>query len=82
MGKQKTAKVTISLTRELLDCADRLARERALTRSGVIAELLSKEAEAKTRAFMAEGYRVMGMENLRESEEALGLTSEVVLRDA
>lgn len=82
MGKQKTAKVTISLTRELLDCADRLARERALTRSGVIAELLRKEAEVKTRALMAEGYRAMSTEDLREAEEALDLTSEVVLRDA
>ncbi|MDP2952884.1 MAG: ribbon-helix-helix protein, CopG family, partial [Chloroflexota bacterium] len=40
------AKVTISLPRDLLALADRLARERSTTRSAVIAELLEKEEEA------------------------------------
>ena len=81
MVEQKVAKITISLRKELLDVADRLAKERSTTRSGVIAELLDSEEEARIQALMAEGYRTMAEENLREAEEALNLTSEVVLRD-
>ena len=32
-------------------------------------------------ALMAEGYRAMSAENLQEAEEALNLTSDVMLRD-
>lgn len=81
MAQQKVAKVTISLPHELLEFADELARQRTTTRSGVITELLQKEEEAHLQALMAEGYQQMGQENRREAEEALRLTSEVVLRD-
>ncbi len=81
MVEQKFSKITISLPRSLLDLADRLARERSSSRSGVIAELLKKEEEARMQALMAEGYQQLGEENRLEAEEALNLTSEVVLRD-
>jgi len=81
MGQGNVAKITISLSKEILDFADQLAKERSTSRSGVIAELLENEEEARIQALMAEGYREMGEENLREAEEALNLTSEVILRD-
>ena len=81
MRDQRVSKITISLSATLLDFADRLARERATTRSGVIAGLLRKEEEAKTQALMAEGYQEMAEENLREAEEALNVTREVILRN-
>ena len=81
MPEQKVAKVTISLRTDILDFADRLAREHSTTRSGVIAELLRKEEDARIQALMAEGYRYMSDENREEAEDALNLTSEVVLRD-
>ncbi len=81
MVEQKFSKITISLPRSLLDLADRLARERSSSRSGVIAELLKKEEEVRMQALMAEGYQQLGEENRLEAEEALNLTSEVVLRD-
>ena len=81
MAQQKVAKVTISLPREMLDIADRLARKNSKSRSQVIAELLKKEEKAQLRALMAEGYRVMGVENRREAEEWLKITREVVLRN-
>ena len=59
----------------------RLVKERSTTRSGIIAELLKKEDASAIEGLMARGYREWGVENLRESEEALGLTGEVVLRD-
>ena len=81
MGEQKVAKITISLPRNLLDFADRLVLEWSTTRSGVIAELLAREEKVRVHALMAEGYREMAEENLREAEEALDLTREVVMRD-
>ena len=59
----------------------RLAKERSTTRSGIIAELFKKEDESAIEGLMARGYREWGVENLRESEEALALTGKVVLRD-
>ena len=42
---------------------------------------MKKEEEAGIEAVMAEGYKQMAEENLREAEEALNLTSEVMLRN-
>ena len=81
MGEQKTAKITISLPKELLDFADHLAIEQSTSRSRVFARLLEKEEEARVQALMAKGYSEMGEENRREAEEALNLTNAVVLRD-
>ena len=81
MVQYKASKITISLPQVLLELADRLAKERSTTRSAVIAELLRKEERARTQLLMAEGYRQLATENRRESEEALNLTSEVILRD-
>ncbi|MCL5074355.1 MAG: type II toxin-antitoxin system HicB family antitoxin [Chloroflexi bacterium] len=81
MGRRKVAKITISLPQELLDLADRLARERATTRSGVIAELLKMEEQRCIQALMEEGYREMAEENRRIAEEAFPLTSEMIRRN-
>lgn len=76
--EEKSAKVTISLSRKLLNYADELARERATTRSGVIAELLEKEDQAHIQALMEEGYREMAEENQRMAEEAFPLANEMI----
>ncbi len=81
MGERKVAKITISLPQDLLACTDRLARERATSRSGIIAELLEKEEEARVQALMAEGYQEMAEENRRLAEEAFPIANEMLLRD-
>ena len=81
MDDQGVAKITISLPKSLLAYADRLAEERATSRSGVIAGLLKKEEASGFQALMAEGYQQMAEENLREAEKALNLTNEVMLRN-
>ena len=63
MTERAVEKITISLRHDLLDLADRLARERSTSRSGIIADLLEKEAHALTEALMEEGYREMAEEN-------------------
>ena len=72
------AKVTISLPRKLLDYADRVAKERATTRSNVFAELLEKEEQARIQALMDEGYREMAEENRRLAEESFPTASELL----
>ena len=78
MGKQRASKITISLPKDLLDLADRLAQERSTSRSGVIAELLDREEEARIHALMKEGYLAMAEENLAFAEETVALASEVL----
>lgn len=80
MGRTKVAKVTISLPKELLELTDRLARERDVTRSGLIAELLEKEEEARITALMAEGYQEMAEENHSLAEESFPMVSETISR--
>lgn len=81
MRGQHVAKVTVSISKELLDFADNMAKEESISRSEVIAKLLKKEEKARIEALMAEGYREMAEENRREAEEWLQITREVILRD-
>ncbi len=76
-----SARTTISLPRELLEFADGLARERATSRSSMIAGLIRKEERRRTERLMAGGYREMSDENSGDAEEALNLARDVVLRD-
>lgn len=78
MREQRVAKVTVSLPKKLLDCADRLARERSKTRSGVIADLLEKEEKTRIQTLMGEGYREMAKENRRLAEEAFPIAIEML----
>ena len=80
MRDQRTSKITISIPAPLLDFADRVARERSTTRSGLIAELLRQEEEAQIQALMAEGYQEMAEENRRLAEEAWPQAAEMMLR--
>ena len=81
MEGRRSAKITISLPEDVLEWADSLAREQGSNRSAVIAKLLKKDEEERTRELMAEGYKAMGEENLRDVEESIGLISEVMLQD-
>ena len=80
MTHARVAKVTISLPGDLLGIADRLATERSITRSQVIAELLAKEERVRVKQLMEEGYREMAEENRRIAEEEFPLTAEMIRR--
>ena len=80
MTIKRANKVTISLSQELLEFVDRLARQDSKSRSAVFADLVRDKRDAEIKAQMAEGYREMSDENLREAEEWLEITSEVILR--
>ena len=78
MNESSVAKVTISLSRELLEFADNLAREEQTSRSNIIARLLKREEEARIQTLMAEGYQEMAEENQRLAEEVFPLAEEVI----
>ena len=81
MEGRRSVKITISLPEDVLEWANSLAREQGSNRSAVIAKLLKKDEEERTKELMAEGYGAMGEENLQDAEESLGLISEVILQD-
>ncbi|MBM3933015.1 MAG: CopG family transcriptional regulator [SAR202 cluster bacterium] len=81
MAQSTTAKVTISLRKELLEVADRLARERDTTRSGVIADLLEKEEKARIYALMEEGYKEMAEENQRLAAESFPYAQDMIFNN-
>lgn len=57
MAEAAHKKVTISLQEELVAYADGLARERGMTRSGVIADLLAERRAREREVLAGEGYR-------------------------
>ena len=81
MGEAKASKITISLRKDLLDLADRLAREDSTTRSGVIAQLLERADRERVEALMEEGDREMADENRQLAQEIFPVVSEVIMRD-
>ena len=80
MSKHTVTKVTISLPQELLDVADMIARERKVSRSRVIADLIEKEVKDQECALMAEGYRQSALDNRRLANEAYPLASEGIAK--
>jgi len=80
MPEPSVAKITISLPHDLLALADRLARQRSTSRSGIFAQLLQKEARSLAEALMEEGYREMSQENRRLAEESFPATGELLGR--
>lgn len=58
----KTARLTISLPRDLISFADEIAKEKKVSRSKVLSSCLRELAERHRVAEMAEGYKVMAKE--------------------
>ena len=81
MGNVQMSKVTISLPKSLVEFADKLAREKSTTRSGVFTALLAREEEAEVAMSMAEGYQEMADENRLLAEEAFPIVAEMLARD-
>jgi len=55
-GDRPVRKVTVSLPRHLLEYADRVAAERGVSRSQLVAELIAEMAARDRDAVAAEGY--------------------------
>ena len=62
MAVAEMKKVTISVPKELLAFADRMAKTKGSTRSGFISSVLSAVRERELERLAAEGYRYYGSE--------------------
>jgi metal-responsive CopG/Arc/MetJ family transcriptional regulator len=67
MGTQ-TVKLTISVPRELAKLADKVAKERKISRSKVVSSCLQELAKQRLQAELEEGYRAMAKDSTREKE--------------
>jgi len=74
-------RATTSLTEEILGFVDTLAAQQSTNRSAIIADLVRDKQDATIKSMMADGYRVMSDENLRDAEVWLMITRDVILRD-
>lgn len=72
------AKTTISISRELLDYADRRAMERGATRSQVIEDLLADALRGEQDEVAAEGYAFFAKESEEFAQRAAPLLGEVL----
>ncbi len=69
----RTAKLTVSLPKELIVFADELAKERKVSRSKVFSSCLKEMAEKYKVAEMAEGYKSMA----KEQKQFVAMASEI-----
>ena len=69
----RTAKLTVSLPKELIVFADELAKERKVSRSKVFCSCLKEMAEKYKVAEMAEGYKSMA----KEQKQFVAMASEI-----
>ncbi len=69
----RTAKLTISLPKELISFADELAKEKKVSRSKIFSSCLKEMADKYRLAEMAEGYKAMA----REQKKFVAMASEI-----
>ena len=69
----RTAKVTVSLPRELISLTDQVAREKKTNRSQVVSSCLQELAERYRVKEMTEGYEAMA----KEQKQFVAVASEI-----
>ena len=74
----QVAKVTISLPRDMISFADKVANERKISRSKAISSCLQEVAEQRRLAELEEGYKAMAKENREFAKMAFELQRRVV----
>jgi len=72
-----TVKVTISLSDELAEFADKLAAESGLPRSQIIAQMIDDRRAAALYEELAQAYRELAEENLQFAKDAFPLAAEI-----
>jgi CopG family transcriptional regulator/antitoxin EndoAI len=76
----EVAKITISLTPELLRATDEIARQDDKARSGIIREALALYLKERERQEMIRGYQEMAELNRELAEESVAAVNEVWAR--
>ena len=64
----QVVKVTISVPKDLVKMADKVAKERKTSRSKVVSSCLQELARQRFEAELEEGYRAMAADEQREKD--------------
>lgn len=75
----QVGKLTISLPKDLIALADKIAKEKHISRSKVISACLRELAERHLHAEMEEGYKAMSEEQQELAEMSFEAQRRVVL---
>ena len=74
----RTAKLTVSLPRELISLADQIAQEQKISRSKVVSACLQDLAEKRRAAEMAKGYKAVAREQRQFAAMASKIAHEIL----
>ncbi len=74
----QVARLTISLPRDMIAFADKVANERKISRSKVVSNCLREFAQKRKVQQMEEGYKAMAEENRKLAKMAFELQRKVV----
>ena len=64
----RVVKLTVSVPAELVKLADKVAKEKKISRSKVVSSCLQELAKQRFQADLEEGYKAMAKEEKRERE--------------
>ena len=64
----QVVKVTVSIPADLVKMADKVAKERKISRSKVVSSCLRELAKQRFQAELEEGYRAMAEDEQREKD--------------
>jgi metal-responsive CopG/Arc/MetJ family transcriptional regulator len=64
----QVVKLTVSIPEELVKLADKVAKEKKISRSKVVSSCLQELAKQRLQAELEEGYRAMAKDRVREKE--------------
>ena len=70
--------ITVSIPRNLVMLADRVAKERKVSRSSLVASCLKVLADRQLQEQLEEGYAAMAKENMRLANMAVNSVHEVL----
>jgi metal-responsive CopG/Arc/MetJ family transcriptional regulator len=74
----QVVKLTVSVPAELVKLADKVAKEKKISRSKVVSSCLQELAKQRFQADLEEGYKAMAKEERKLARETFEVQSEIV----
>jgi metal-responsive CopG/Arc/MetJ family transcriptional regulator len=74
----QVVKLTVSIPKELVKMADKVAKEKKISRSKVVTSCLQELAKQRLQAELEEGYRAMAKINKQLANETFEAQREIV----
>ena len=74
----QVVKLTVSVPAELVKLADKVAKEKKISRSKVVSSCLQELAKQRFQADLEEGYKAMAKEGRKLARETFEVQSEIV----